>query len=81
MFSKIVPTLLINSMTKETGIHTWFVFGTIVVYWLNEDGVVVKKKVMRPFSIDSGCPAKYILEVPTDYQSYRVGEKISLSLT
>jgi len=49
-------------------IHMFFVFFSIGVVWLDDDGVVVDTAVARPFGpYYAPCgPARYFLEGPTD---------------
>ena len=66
MFSKRRNLLFDLKKEKFFGaaIHTFFVFFSIKVYWLNSDKEIVDYKVVKPFRI--GIPsgkARYVVEI------------------
>ncbi|MBI4144288.1 DUF192 domain-containing protein [Candidatus Woesearchaeota archaeon] len=65
MFQKPKPLLMVFEKPKIVALHSFFVFGTIDVYFLNEKKEVMEKTRMKPFSLYTPKnKAKYILELP-----------------
>ncbi|MBL7148326.1 MAG: DUF192 domain-containing protein [Nanoarchaeota archaeon] len=83
MFSKKLNKVLIfiNKKEKNTPIHMLFVFYPIDVIWLNSKKEVIKiKRNLKPFSyINPKVKAKYVLEVPVNYnKNIKIKDTIKL---
>ena len=65
--------------TTETAIHMFFMFMPIAVIWLDGDGVVVDKKLARPWRplYAPSRPARYVIEAPPRLlEKVEVGDRL-----
>jgi uncharacterized membrane protein (UPF0127 family) len=65
----------------QTAIHMWFVFFSIGVIWLDDDLVVVDKKLAKPWRLYAPkSPARYILEGrPEILDKVTIGDELEIA--
>jgi len=66
----------------DSSIHMLFVFTDLGVLWLDRDGVVVDRKIARPWRpyYGSGTPAMYVLEGhPRIVDRVEIGDRIEFA--
>jgi uncharacterized membrane protein (UPF0127 family) len=64
----------------ETSIHMFFVFFAIAAVWINEEGVVVEKKLAKPWRpfYAPAKPARYLIEAqPVVLDRVNVGDHLT----
>ncbi len=69
MFRRSFPgdaLVFVFSRERRVGIHMLFVFFPIDVLFLDEDGVVVSKKTLRPWLGYASARASTVIEMPAD---------------
>ncbi|MAF35297.1 hypothetical protein CMO91_05625 [Candidatus Woesearchaeota archaeon] len=65
MFQKPKPLLMAFKKDKHVPIHTWFMRGTIDVYWLDENKKIVERATLPPWKYyKPKVKARYVLELP-----------------
>ena len=68
MLSTQRPLLMIFSKPEKISLHTWLVFFSLRIYYLDATGVVIENTLMHPFSFYRPKEfATYVLEVPASY--------------
>jgi len=66
MFQKPKPLLMVFNREKIIPIHTWFMQGSIDVYYLDANKNIVERTSLAPWKVYTPKkPARYILEVPS----------------
>lgn len=77
--SQIIPLLFVFSQSQKVSLHSWFVFKSFDVFFLDENFCVVEfKKNFRPFSLYfSKNLALYAFECPVGYVKVNLGDKLT----
>lgn len=76
MFSRKKTAVFEFHCEKKVSLHTFFVFFTITVLFLNADKKIVEQTIMKPFSFYAPKnKAKYIIELPFETRR-KIGEKV-----
>ena len=69
---------------SESAIHMLFMFIDLAVVWLNASKQVVDVKFARRWRLfySAQSPAKYVLELPTEYlDAFKVGDQLQFDET
>ena len=78
MFKKIdLPLIFVFDKRTRISIHSFFVPEKINVFWLDKNKNVIMESELRPWSLNRGCIAKYLVETHKNQFSHiNVGDKI-----
>jgi uncharacterized membrane protein (UPF0127 family) len=60
--------------SKNTSIHSFFVFFNFLILWLNDKNEVLDYKVVKPFSIYEKSPTGFtkIIEIPINRRYHKI---------